>query len=150
MLKRLAFRPRIDKRVHAHGLRDTHAAQLRAEGVDIDIISRKSEEALARSRHRRHSQGRDQGLRIKFIAFSGGAAPEHATAGMNLVSTRREAGTIQSDVMYGSEKLQGGSDRFRNQHRLSAVASWVENERSPGGRKNGILTAPCGGLPQLS
>ena len=27
-------------RVHAHGLRHTHAAQLRAEGVDIAIISR--------------------------------------------------------------------------------------------------------------
>lgn len=30
----------IAKRVHAHGLRHTHAAQLRAEGVDIGIISR--------------------------------------------------------------------------------------------------------------
>ena len=40
MLKRLAIRAGIDKRVHAHGLRHTHAAQLRAEGVDIAIISR--------------------------------------------------------------------------------------------------------------
>lgn len=40
MLKRLAFKSRIDKRVHAHGFRHTHAAQLRAEGVDIAIISR--------------------------------------------------------------------------------------------------------------
>ncbi len=40
MLKRLAARAGIDKRVHAHGLRHTHAAQLRAEGVDIAIISR--------------------------------------------------------------------------------------------------------------
>jgi site-specific recombinase XerD len=39
MLKRLAARAGIDKRVHAHGLRHTHAAQLRAEGVDIAIIS---------------------------------------------------------------------------------------------------------------
>ncbi len=30
----------IDRRVHAHGLRHTHAAQPRAEGVDIVIISR--------------------------------------------------------------------------------------------------------------
>ena len=30
----------IAKRVHAHGLRHTHAAQLRKEGVDIGIISR--------------------------------------------------------------------------------------------------------------
>ena len=37
---RLAARAGIDKRVHAHGLRHTHAAQLRAEGVDIAIISR--------------------------------------------------------------------------------------------------------------
>ncbi len=40
MLKRLAVRSGIEKRVHAHGLRHTHAAQLRAEGVDIAIISR--------------------------------------------------------------------------------------------------------------
>jgi site-specific recombinase XerD len=40
MLKRLATRAGIEKRVHAHGLRHTHAAQLRAEGVDIGIISR--------------------------------------------------------------------------------------------------------------
>jgi site-specific recombinase XerD len=40
LLKRLAARAGIDKRVHAHGLRHTHAAQLRAEGVDIGIISR--------------------------------------------------------------------------------------------------------------
>lgn len=40
MLKRLAAKAGIDKRVHAHGLRHTHAAQLRAEGVDIAIISR--------------------------------------------------------------------------------------------------------------
>jgi len=40
MLKRLGARAGIDKRVHAHGLRHTHAAQLRAEGVDIGIISR--------------------------------------------------------------------------------------------------------------
>ena len=30
----------IAKRVHPHGLRHTHAAQLRAEGVDIGIISK--------------------------------------------------------------------------------------------------------------
>jgi site-specific recombinase XerD len=40
LLKRLAAKAGIDKRVHAHGLRHTHAAQLRAEGVDIAIISR--------------------------------------------------------------------------------------------------------------
>jgi len=40
ILKRLATRAGIDKPVHAHGLRHTHAAQLRAEGVDIAIISR--------------------------------------------------------------------------------------------------------------
>jgi len=30
----------IAKRVHAHGLRHTHAAELRAEGVDVGIISK--------------------------------------------------------------------------------------------------------------
>lgn len=40
LLKRLGRRAGIEKRVHAHGLRHTHAAQLRAEGVDIGIISR--------------------------------------------------------------------------------------------------------------
>ena len=40
MLKRLGVRAGIEKRVHAHGLRHTHAAELRAEGVDIGIISR--------------------------------------------------------------------------------------------------------------
>ena len=30
----------IAKRVHAHGFRHTHAAQLREEGVDIGIISK--------------------------------------------------------------------------------------------------------------
>ena len=40
LLKRLAAKAGIDKRVHAHRLRHTHAAQLRAEGVDIAIISR--------------------------------------------------------------------------------------------------------------
>lgn len=40
LLKRLGRKAGIEKRVHAHGLRHTHAAQLRSEGVDIGIISR--------------------------------------------------------------------------------------------------------------
>lgn len=40
LLKRLAAKAGINKRVHAHGFRHTHAAQLRAEGIDIAIISR--------------------------------------------------------------------------------------------------------------
>jgi len=40
LLPELARRAGIAKRVHAHGLRHTHAAQLRAEGVDICIISK--------------------------------------------------------------------------------------------------------------
>jgi len=40
LLPELARRAGIQKRVHAHGLRHTHAAQLRAEGVDIGSISR--------------------------------------------------------------------------------------------------------------
>ncbi len=40
LFPRLAIKAGIEKRVHAHGLRHTHAAQLRAEGVDIGIISK--------------------------------------------------------------------------------------------------------------
>ena len=39
-LPMLGRRAGIAKRVHAHGLRHTHAAQLREEGVDIGIISK--------------------------------------------------------------------------------------------------------------
>jgi site-specific recombinase XerD len=38
MLPRLARRAGIDKRVHAHCLRHTHAAELRAERIDIGVI----------------------------------------------------------------------------------------------------------------
>lgn len=40
LLPRLARRAGIEKRVHAHGLRHTFAAELRAEGVDIGVISK--------------------------------------------------------------------------------------------------------------
>jgi site-specific recombinase XerD len=40
LMPRLARRAGVLKRVHAHGLRHTHAAQLRAEGVDIAVIRR--------------------------------------------------------------------------------------------------------------
>ncbi|MCH8823485.1 MAG: phage integrase family protein [Planctomycetes bacterium] len=40
MLPRMALRAGIEKRVHAHGLRHTHAAELAAEGVPINVISR--------------------------------------------------------------------------------------------------------------
>lgn len=40
LFPRLARRAGIAKRVHAHGLRHTHAAQLREEGIDIGIISK--------------------------------------------------------------------------------------------------------------
>ncbi len=40
LMKRLGRQAGIAKRVHAHGLRHTHAAQLREEGVDVGIISR--------------------------------------------------------------------------------------------------------------
>lgn len=39
-LPALARKAGLAKRCHAHGLRHTHAAQLRAEGVDIGIISK--------------------------------------------------------------------------------------------------------------
>ena len=38
LLPRLAVRAGIDKRVHAHGLRHTHAAELAREGTPINII----------------------------------------------------------------------------------------------------------------
>ena len=40
LLPRLARRAKIAKRVHPHGLRHTGAAELRAEGVDIGVISK--------------------------------------------------------------------------------------------------------------
>lgn len=40
LLPRLAEAAGIEKRVHAHGLRHAHAAELRAEGVDLLVISR--------------------------------------------------------------------------------------------------------------
>ncbi len=40
LLPRLGRQAGIEKRVHAHGFRHTHAAQLRVEGVDIGIISK--------------------------------------------------------------------------------------------------------------
>jgi integrase/recombinase XerC len=40
LMPQLAEKAGIAKRVHAHGLRHTHAAELRAEGVDIGIISK--------------------------------------------------------------------------------------------------------------
>jgi site-specific recombinase XerD len=38
--KRLAAKASLAKRVHPHGLRHTHAAELRQEGFDIGIISK--------------------------------------------------------------------------------------------------------------
>jgi len=40
LIKAIARAAGVDKRVHAHGLRHTHASQIREEGVDIGIISR--------------------------------------------------------------------------------------------------------------
>lgn len=40
LLPRLAVHAGVNKRVHAHGFRHTHAAELREEGIDIGIISK--------------------------------------------------------------------------------------------------------------
>lgn len=40
LLPRLARKAGIEKRVHPHGLRHTHASELRQEGVDVGIISK--------------------------------------------------------------------------------------------------------------
>jgi site-specific recombinase XerD len=38
MMKRIAAKAKLDKRVHPHGLRHTHAAELVAEGVPMNVI----------------------------------------------------------------------------------------------------------------
>jgi integrase len=40
LFSNLAAKAGVAKRVHAHGFRHTHAAQVRSEGVDIGIISK--------------------------------------------------------------------------------------------------------------
>ena len=40
LMKRLAVKAGLDKRVHAHGLRHTMASEMRAENIDIGIISK--------------------------------------------------------------------------------------------------------------
>ena len=40
MLKRMASRAGIEKRVHPHGLRHTGASELLSEGVDVGVISK--------------------------------------------------------------------------------------------------------------
>ena len=40
MFARLGVKAGIDKRVHPHGLRHCHAAELAAEGVPVNVISR--------------------------------------------------------------------------------------------------------------
>lgn len=40
LLKRIGRKAGIEKRVHPHGLRHTHAAELRQEGTDIGVISK--------------------------------------------------------------------------------------------------------------
>ena len=40
MLKRMASRAGIEKRVHPHGLRHTGARELLSEGVDVGVISK--------------------------------------------------------------------------------------------------------------
>ena len=40
LLPRLAAKAGVEKRVHAHGLRHTHAAELAAEGVPVNVVAR--------------------------------------------------------------------------------------------------------------
>jgi site-specific recombinase XerD len=40
LLPRLAAKAGIEKRVHAHGLRHTHAAELMREGVALNVIQK--------------------------------------------------------------------------------------------------------------
>jgi len=71
------------------------------------------------------------GLATKFITFTGGVGTEHATAGMNLVGAGREASTIQADVMYGAEELQGGPARP-----ISGRGTTSEPRNLQGGKRN--------------
>ncbi|MGH3925094.1 MAG: tyrosine-type recombinase/integrase, partial [Pseudonocardiaceae bacterium] len=49
MLSRYAARAGIDKRVHPHGLRHTHAAELAAEGVPVNVIPAQLGHALLKT-----------------------------------------------------------------------------------------------------
>jgi site-specific recombinase XerD len=40
MIRRIGHKAGIEKRCHPHGLRHTHASELRSEGIDIGIIAR--------------------------------------------------------------------------------------------------------------
>ena len=40
LMPRLGRKAGIEKRVHAHGLRHTHASELRQEGIEVGIISK--------------------------------------------------------------------------------------------------------------
>jgi integrase len=40
LFPRLGRKARIAKRVHPHGFRRTHAAELRSEGIDVGLISK--------------------------------------------------------------------------------------------------------------
>jgi integrase len=40
LLRRLASKAGIEKRVHPHGLRHTHAAELAAEGIPVNVIQK--------------------------------------------------------------------------------------------------------------
>jgi len=61
LLPRLAARAGIDKRVHAHGLRHTHAAELAAEGTPANVIQAQlGHESLATTdRYLRHIAPQD-------------------------------------------------------------------------------------------
>ena len=52
LFPRLAAKAGIEKRFHTHALRHTHAAQLRAEHVDIGIISKQlGHQSIATTAH---------------------------------------------------------------------------------------------------
>ena len=71
------------------------------------------------------------GLATKFIAFSGGAAPDRATAGMNLVGAGREAGTIIWDVSEGdTEELRAPRQAPIREGSMERTEG-VEKGRSP-------------------
>ena len=55
LMKRLAVKAGLDKRIHAHGLRHTMASEMRSENIDIGIISKHLGHSLD-AKHRVHSE----------------------------------------------------------------------------------------------
>lgn len=72
LLARLRAKTGIEKRVHAHGFRHTHATELRREGVDIGIISKQLGHSSITTTARTSTMSR---LSRSSTRFAGGPGP---------------------------------------------------------------------------